>query len=694
MMEKLLQGNKWKERPCASSPIKHSFVTIGEAIWYSTQPIIYGTAKTNEYYTTYSTRSITYGTAKMNEYCTRTNKIITSVDYPPNMSHTTNWVICKHQNYIYIIDSEMENIILFDPFSKQFASTTKKITSFKTFVDCGSSSHCISYKDNIYIFYRNKYLVLHENINNNDIDITAINYPESDRNVYVTKYKDRIIKLSIITDPNDRWRRLSTLRFVEWENNALSFKQKRITYLHNYSSYSCVLFQNYIIAFGGYIPQKPRKSTGGHINSGSHRIRVLNLKADVGLRWIELQNIQCPDVSYRAIHAVLINDEVHLFVCNFCETLHYSIPIASILEELNITVNINNHENTSKRQRETETELKDDTPPNKKRRIDEFEAMKRKIEQLQKENLKLKIERDEYKLKATALRDISLHGANPRKQLYESDKLPNFIGIECTKSVKQLYDKLRSNVVVSKHHETISLKLKRSINEFIELNSSNYSNNLNYENPQIQLEGNTYVLDDLLEKKQIKKGSGYRVKALEGSFGCFSKEDIPDNTILGRYLGYMAMSKEWNEMFDFTNVDEKHSEYLFEIDLDENLNKYNESRHITIDPICGGMIQLKLLYINDCRANIFDTEPTDEDKELQNVKFIVVKEYGLPTVMVVTIKDIKKGTELLLDYGKRFGNVLKQNERWKRMMQMQNNGIVNNIIGNTKLDDKYDNLLL
>ena len=151
-----------------------------------------------------------------------------------------------------------------------------------------------------------------------------------------------------------------------------------------------------------------------------------------------------------------------------------------------------------------------------------------------------------------------------------------------------------------------------------------------------------------------------------------------------------STNKEWNEMYDYTNQDAKHGEYLFSFDIDENLDaNHDGSRQITIDPIESKMTDLNLLYINDIRENIFDSEPTAKDKVLQNVKFIVPKIYGWPTPMIVTTTNIKQGDEILLDYGSGYSVFLKQNKRWQKMMQSSRDHISNKIIGNVVFDNTY-----
>ena len=239
--------------------------------------------------------------------------------------------------------------------------------------------------------------------------------------------------------------------------------------------------------------------------------------------------------------------------------------------------------------------------------------------------------------------------------------------------------------MISVHREELTKMEQESIEKFIKANEKKSD----YQNPLITSKKETHLLNDIINKKRIK--SGHRIPALIGKFGVFASMKIPKNTVIGRYIGFECTNKEWNEVYDYTNADAKHGEYLFSFNIDEKVeDNHDGSRQITIDPLHGNMNDLSLLYINDIRANIFESEPTEQDKALQNCKFIVVKEYGWPVVFVITTKSIQKGKELLMDYGVGFSSLLQQNARWQRIMKMTSDQIVNNVIRSVELNDTHD----
>ena len=132
---------------------------------------------------------------------------------------------------------------------------------------------------------------------------------------------------------------------------------------------------------------------------------------------------------------------------------------------------------------------------------------------------------------------------------------------------------------------------------------------IDYLNPLIKIKDNVLKLNDIVSKLKIQKG--YRIPELEGKYGVFAEQDIPKYKILGRYIGYECTNKEWEDIFNYTNSDARHGEYLFSFDIDEKMDKNNvdTTRQITIDPLEAGLMDLKLLYLNDIRKEIFNPFP-------------------------------------------------------------------------------------
>jgi len=79
-----------------------------------------------------------------------------------------------------------------------------------------------------------------------------------------------------------------------------------------------------------------------------------------------------------------------------------------------------------------------------------------------------------------------------------------------------------------------------------------------------------------------------------------------------------------------------------------------------IDPFIGDWKndELLLRFVNDCRADIDDMEPTTEDNKYYNVEFVGMKVNGWPQTYLMAKRDIKKGEELMTYYGADFSNAI------------------------------------
>eukprot|EP01083_Nonionella_stella_P155120 500669_1 len=194
-------------------------------------------------------------------------------------------------------------------------------------------------------------------------------------------------------------------------------------------------------------------------------------------------------------------------------------------------------------------------------------------------------------------------------------------------------------------------------------------------NEQHEMEIDQYK-QDKFSRSMIKNISKpCRVPNMVGSFGVRAKMNIPKDIVLCRYVGFEMTNTEWAEVFDFSNEEALNGMYLYSFELDDK-------RSITIDPIYGGKKQLAGLYINDCRKDINISQRTQDDIHHQNCQFKVTLWKGWPIVFIVTIKDISKGQELLVDYSAAYWAAMKVTNRWvsisKRMKELCKKHIVKN----------------
>eukprot|EP01084_Bolivina_argentea_P060271 110133_1 len=103
--------------------------------------------------------------------------------------------------------------------------------------------------------------------------------------------------------------------------------------------------------------------------------------------------------------------------------------------------------------------------------------------------------------------------------------------------------------------------------------------------------------------------------------------DIPKGTIIGQYCGIEYIENEFDELYGSTNEYAMRNAYAFDANIiiqddDENDEDDDDDiigmgNHHKVIPIIidGFALKHKLIYINDCRADINKKIPTSEDEK-------------------------------------------------------------------------------
>merc|ERR1712154_528110 len=117
-----------------------------------------------------------------------------------------------------------------------------------------------------------------------------------------------------------------------------------------------------------------------------------------------------------------------------------------------------------------------------------------------------------------------------------------------------------------------------------------------------------------------------------------------------------------------------------------------QNKVFIIDPFIGDWKENELLlrYVNDCRADIDDSEPTIEDQRCYNVEFVGMKVNGWPQTYLIAKRDIRKGEELMTYYGTEFSNAIatkceEENKRKARQIRIDRD-----IVKGLELDTEGD----
>ena len=264
----------------------------------------------------YSTHS-GQGENGMVEYDYNNNELKQIVKYPKNI-YLKGHCCCTFDNKIYIIDSKVGKIYLFNPSTKQF----KKLINIDKL---GPLASCEGINNEIHIIggtWNKKHFIY--SINNNTIH--TINNTINKTKIFcisMLKYQDKLIQFGGYDNDNDeyldRFCSYSIMQQNKWTLKP-QFKLKQPLL-----DCGCIIYKNYILTFGG-------QTVNGECID---KIYLLHLKNNNG--WIEIKEFQCPIKScYRAV--LDTNGHAHLFTYVNKE-MHYSIDIKPILGRGEILLN-------------------------------------------------------------------------------------------------------------------------------------------------------------------------------------------------------------------------------------------------------------------------------------------------------------------------------------------------------------------
>eukprot|EP01084_Bolivina_argentea_P255462 429685_1 len=129
-------------------------------------------------------------------------------------------------------------------------------------------------------------------------------------------------------------------------------------------------------------------------------------------------------------------------------------------------------------------------------------------------------------------------------------------------------------------------------------------------------------------------------------------------TVLGQYIGNELTADEFYKIYNGTEDEKNHMMYRMETILDIN----GEKVEVIIDAFAGynnkNILNDKsfLLRINDVRKDLSE-EPTDDEEQLINVRFVSILCNGLPVILVEAVENIKINEALWMSYSCKYGNI-------------------------------------
>ena len=310
-------NKKWNRLAAASTIWVSDLILLNKStIWFST--------------------NFDKGDKGMTAYDCKSNEFSQTIKYPSKIIPKFHTCCCyDDNNEIYIVDSyngENGQIISFNPSNGSF---TKKINIPRF----GKVASCIAVNDNIHILFgsentKQQYIIY--SMKDNTIKQHEISNKTMSKlcNVNLLKYKERLIAISGWNlDDNTA----SNSFYISSKISKSDTNKNEITWTlqpkwklpQQISGCGCILYNKYIITFGGVIS----------ITKAIDTIYVLNLSRDESY-WEKILHIKCPiEGNYKAI--LDGDNNVHLVTAINEDDIrgHYSIQVKDILERGEILTN-------------------------------------------------------------------------------------------------------------------------------------------------------------------------------------------------------------------------------------------------------------------------------------------------------------------------------------------------------------------
>ena len=309
----------------------------------------------------------------------------------------------------------------------------------------------------------------------------------------------------------------------------------------------------------------------------------------------------------------------------------------------------------------------------------EFISMRQRIEYLeyqldaQKRQNQRRI--SDMLLRMKALKEMAIKGSDPlydSVSMHSDNKTKNRkYSRNCHQLRKKVMHRDDGNMVLTLdlRDSRKSRRFQKAICEFWRANS-NLNGVLDHSLAELVIAQESYDVVEVLEEFVISKP--HRIPSLIGQKGLRAKRNIPRNTCLGQYVGVTYLKEEYLQIFENSSEVYLRNMYAFDLKVDVDgkevelvLDGYaltrmiGESGHLT--------------RINDCRLDIHQPRPTNDDRMFENVEIVQCKVNGWPVVFVVNSKDINAGEELCAWFGENFGDAMKgwdENMKWRHRIRM------------------------
>lgn len=274
-------------------------------------------------------------------------------------------------------------------------------------------------------------------------------------------------------------------------------------------------------------------------------------------------------------------------------------------------------------------------------------------------------------------------GFKPRKLNIKKRKNGQYSTQKIYKLFNEIRDKINDSIIncdvqFNENYEN-SNEIKQSILYYLRINGEYNTNpqliqSLNWNNEQQRI-----TITNQKELIKIYNIENHKhIPSLNNEKGLIAQENIQAFTVLGQYLGNESLYDEWDYAFKYTKLESIHNCFSFDISIKHKHKEY----YVIIDATDYNKDNNLLVYVNDCRKNIFNKEITENDKNALNSRFILTKVNNWGMIFLVATKEIKKDSEILTNYGSTYCDCMKSKERYLKNIKEMNKRCKNIIDSN------------
>ncbi len=349
--------------------------------------------------------------------------------------------------------------------------------------------------------------------------------------------------------------------------------------------------------------------------------------------------------------------------------------------------------NLRKENKKLKTKLVKETDKNEKYLL----KLQRKDQRIKTLKAKLKDKEQHYCLIIKGLAHRCINGHQPRYDVVKMYKKDAKYSKKMHDLQKKLWNDLDDESIINveimdieqlKQQIPSNLNVKKSIEKYLEINcDETHKFGLDQTEPLIKMAKTTKSFDEVVAVFDITQ---HRIPQLYGQKGVRSLIKVPKNTCLGQYVGVYRTKSEYEKIFNNSNQLALRDQYSYDMSLSIGDGQ-------DIDCVIDGFglesatNEICLVSkVNDCRLDINDDKPSEDDAKHQNVVFVQAKINEWPAIFIISTRNIQAGEELLGYYGEEFGAACKDKDEFDQFKDYMRTLVNEKILGDLPKIDVWD----